>query len=73
MMVQRAVLSVGTFGKGTGIVGIVDTALAEILLPSGAVQGDTWMTVSFEDDAARWTSDCAIIYGLMATWAVLHR
>ena len=71
-MVERTLSSMGTLRKITGIVDVVNAALAQRLLAKCTIQGDTRMTVSLERCAAVGTANRLGINRLMATGTIWH-
>lgn len=72
-MVESTFLGIGTLRKSTGIVGVVSAGFAQRLFSQGSVQGNTRMTIGFENSSAMGTSNSFASDGLMATGTILHR
>jgi len=65
-LVEGTVFGVGTLGKIASIISVIGAGVAQIPIPSGAVQWNTGMTVSFECCPAIGTINSLTINELMA-------
>lgn len=70
--IEGTLRSIRALGKIAGIVFMIDAAIAQRLLSSRTVQGNTRMTVGFKCLSAKRTGGRLRIYELMAMRTIQH-
>jgi len=73
VIVEGTLHSIGSLGKGTSIISVVGAAFAQRCVSHRSVQGNTRMTVGFENCSTMGTSNSCIIDELMAAGTIRHR
>lgn len=71
-MVEGTGFSIGTLGKGTGIILMVGAAIAQKSVSRRLVQGNTGMTIGFENITAVGTDNRLSIDGLVTAGTIGH-
>jgi hypothetical protein len=56
-MIEGTFLGIGTLRKVTGIISVIGAAIAQGGASRRSMQGDTWMTIGFENCTTKRTSD----------------